>query len=189
MSRASRERSEGPRRARPDATKESGLTLIELAVVLTILLVLGAVVYPPLGNVLQVLAAKGTSDEVVSVVRLARQNAVSTGSNFCIDFGPTPSQTYVIRDVGGSTTTCTGPVVESGLLRDAVMVAAITDAQGIDTGHAIIFDPRGIVQNFAVDNPAVTLRIDTMSSLCPGAPPQELIVTIYGGVRVRAGGC
>ena len=189
MSRASEGRGEGARRATLDVARESGLTLIELAVVLTILIVLGAVAYPSLGNVLQVLAAKGASDEVVSVVRVARQNAISTGRNFCVDFGPTPSQSYVIRDVGGSTTTCTGPAVESGLLRDAVMVAAITDAHGSDTSHAIIFDPRGIVQNFAVDNPAVTLRIDTMSSLCPGAPPQEALVSIYGGVRVRAGGC
>lgn len=165
------------------------MTLIELLVVLTIIVVTAAVAYAPLGNVLQALSAKAASDQVVSVVRLARQNAITTGSNFCVDFGATPSQSYVIRDVGGNTTNCTGLPVESGLLADGVMVATITDAQGSDTSHAIIFDPRGIVQNFAGNTAAVTLRVDTTPSLCPGAPPPEVLVTIYGGVRVRSGSC
>ncbi len=57
-------------------TQERGITLLELLVVLTLIAILSAMVYPSFGNALASLRLKGAARQVVSVCRMAKWEAV-----------------------------------------------------------------------------------------------------------------
>src|SRR5215470_3226288 len=95
-------------------SREAGVTLIELMVVLALLAILGVASYTALGNVLVVSQAKGASDEVVSALRYTRQRAISEAQDYCIATrtagGVGQYEIYLGGQSGG--TSCTGSSVE-----------------------------------------------------------------------------
>jgi type II secretory pathway pseudopilin PulG len=165
--------------------RESGVTLVELVVILVIVAIMAAAVYAAIGNVLQVSAAKGASEQVASAIRLARQHAITRGQLHCIQFVGSPNTGFRIR-IASTNSNCDGTNVEP-------LPGSSPDYRDIGHGLAVIspaslsvvFDGMGNVKNFAPGNPSVTLVVDTNPHSCN----YNVLVTMYGGVRVTQGSC
>ncbi len=157
---------------------QSGVTIVEMVVILAIIAILGATVYASLGNVLQVTESKGASQQVSSSIRLARQYAITRGQNHCIEFIGSPNTTFRIRQAPDNSN-CTGAIVQS--------TTAIGHGLAVVSppNLSIIFDGVGNVKNFAPGNPTVTLQVDTVPHSCQ----YNILVTLYGGVRVTEASC
>jgi Tfp pilus assembly protein FimT len=164
--------------ARGARTDQLGLTAVELMVVLALVALLGFAAYPMLSNVREVMLVKGAAEQTAAAVRLARQLAITQGSNHCIEFGPAgpPRTHYRIRQAD-STPACTGTVVPGydwRTLADSGTVAS--------TGPTLIFDPVG--NRIVPTGPtSTTFNVDAVPSACVSV----ITVTLYGGVRVA--GC
>jgi type II secretory pathway pseudopilin PulG len=157
---------------------ESGVTLVELVVILAIIGVLGAAVFAALGNVLQVTGSKGASEQVAASVRLARQYAITRGENHCIQFVGSPNSAFRIR-IASNNSNCDGSLVQ-----DFTPIAggrAVVSPANL----SIIFNGIGNVTNFTPGNPTVTLAVDTTPPSCA----YNILVTLYGGVRWTRGSC
>ena len=154
-----------------------GMTAVELVIVLAIVAILGFAAYPLLSNVRQVMLVKGAAEQVAGAIRLARQFAITEGSNFCIEFRTSPSTQYQIRQAD-STPACNGTVVDGYAWRD------LTDSgNGSVTTSAptVAFDPIGNrILPTGTGNTAFT--VDAVPTSCIST----VTVTIYGGIRVAA---
>jgi len=164
---------------------ESGVTMVELVIVLAIIAILGAAVYPLLGNILQSTGSKGASEQVAAAIRLARQQAITRAQLHCIQFTGTPNTGFRVR-IASTTTTCDGanvlpPPGSSPDYREIGHGLAIISPANL----SIVFDGMGNVKNFAPGNPTVTLSVDTTPHSCE----YRVLVTLYGGVRVTMGSC
>lgn len=158
---------------------QSGITLIELVVLIVVLALLAAAIFPSLGNLLQVMQSKGASEEVASAVTLTRQYAITRGSHHCIEFtGAPPTTSYTIKSTT-VTTLCNGGTVEgpTTISQGAAVVSLFPAPSG---GNIIVFGPVGDVTNFTAGNPAVTAGVDTSPASCLSS----VLVTLYGGIRV-----
>lgn len=165
--------------------KESGVTMVELVIILAIIAILGAAVYPMLGNVLQSTGSKGASEQVAAAIRLGRQYAITRGQLHCIQFVGTPNTAYRVR-IASTNAACDGANVlpPPGSNPDTNEIGhglAIISPANL----SIIFDGVGNVKNFAPGNPTVTLVVDTSPHSCT----YNVLVTLYGGVRVTQGSC
>lgn len=162
---------------------QSGLTLVELAVTLAIIAILGAAVYTSLGNVLQTTESKGASEQVAASIRLARQYAITRAENHCIEFSAPPTVSFRIR-LAPDNANCTGADVQASTAigHELAIVSCVGSCPSPIT---IIFDGLGNVRNFAPGNPTVSLSVDTSPHSCTYA----ILVTLYGGVRVNQGAC
>lgn len=157
---------------------QSGITLVELMVVLAVIAAIGAAIYPSLGNVLQVTGSKGAAEQVASAIRLARQFAITRGNNHCVRFGAAPSTNYEIR-IAPDDANCTGTIIQGSEIGHGLAVINPSNL-------SIVFNPVGTVRNFAPGNPSVTLRINTVPASCE----MNVLVTLYGGVRTTTStGC
>jgi Tfp pilus assembly protein FimT len=162
---------------------QRGVTLIEIAVILVVLSILLAAVFPSLGNILKVIASKGASEEVAGAIRLARQYAITQGSNHCVLFAGPPGTTYTInRTPSASNCTAAGFAKVEGPVEitQGLAIVQLVDGVGNPAGNAIIFSPIGNVANFSPSNPSVTAGVDTDPPSCLSS----VLVTVYGGVRV-----
>ena len=157
---------------------QSGVTLVELVVILAIIALMSVAVYASLGNVLQVTASKGASEQVAASIRLARQYAITRGQSHCIQFTGSPNTSFRILATNDNTS-CSGAVVQD--LRDIGHGLAIISPANL----SIIFDGIGVVRNFPPGNPSVTLVVDSDPPSCPFS----VLVTLYGGVRITQGAC
>jgi prepilin-type N-terminal cleavage/methylation domain-containing protein len=153
---------------------ESGVTLTEVAVVLVVMALLAAAIFPALGNVLAVMRSKGAAEEVASAVRLTRQYAITRGNSHCIRFSGSPNTFYTIYEDGGCATAMPAHTNQAIGHEFAVVTPS---------GLAIVFNPVGNVTNFTPGNPTVTLGVDTSPSVCLSS----VLVSLYGGVRVTHG--
>jgi prepilin-type N-terminal cleavage/methylation domain-containing protein len=163
----------------------SGMTLVELVVILAIIGVLAAAAYSSLGNILQVTESKGAAEQVAAAIRLARQYAITRGTRHCVQFTGTPNTAFRIREAPDNTN-CTGVNVHPpvGYTPDTIAIGhglAILNPNNL----SIIFDGVGNVKNFAPGNPTVTLVVDTNPHTCES----DILVTLYGGVRTTPGSC
>ena len=162
--------------ARSRRRDQRGLTAVELMTVLVVVAILGFAAYPYLSNFREVMLVKGAVEQTAAGVRLARQFAITQGSNHCVEFAVTPSR-YQIRQADTSPA-CNGAVVPGygwQVLSDSGSV--------VTTAPTMIFDPIGnrIIPS-GVSNTTFTVQ-DTSASPCVST----VIVTLYGGVRVA--GC
>lgn len=151
---------------------QSGVTLVELAVVLVVVSVLAAAAYPLLTNILNIMTSKGAAEQVAGAIRQARQYAITRGGNHCIEFTGSPATRYQIRQAP-DTANCTGTVVDAWT--DVGNLAAVTAPSPVPT---MIFDPIGNVKLPATT--PVTFSVDTQPASCLSV----VTVTLYGGVRV-----
>lgn len=142
-------------------------------VVLAIVAILGVAVYPYLSNLREVMLVKGAAEQTVAGIRLARQLAITRGSNHCIEFG---LGQYRIRQADSSPA-CNGTVVPGYDWQ------AISQSSNVAmTAPTIIFDPIGN-RILPVGPSNTTFSVDTAPSSCLSV----ITVTLYGGVRVA--GC
>jgi type II secretory pathway pseudopilin PulG len=157
---------------------QRGVTAVELAVGLVVVAILGFAAYPWLSNLREVMLVKGAAEQTASAIRLARQLAITLGSNHCIEFGPggPPRTQYRVRQADTSPA-CNGAVV-SGY--DWQGLADGGDV--VTTAPTMIFDPIG--NRILPGGPGNTaFNVDTSPSSCVST----ITVTLYGGVRVA--GC
>jgi prepilin-type N-terminal cleavage/methylation domain-containing protein len=110
---------------------ESGVTLVEIVIVLGIIAILAGIGLAALSAMDSALLAggtKGASDQVVSAIRYTRQRAISDAQDYCIATRTTGSvgqyQIYTGGQSGG--TACTGTSVEGPvtLTGDATIATA-----------------------------------------------------------------
>jgi Tfp pilus assembly protein FimT len=78
---------------------ESGVTLIEVFVVVSILGLLALTVLPFVGTFLQDTKAKGAAQQVASALRQARQNALSAAATYTVVITPSQITTACTNDV------------------------------------------------------------------------------------------
>src|SRR3989442_5696618 len=62
--------------------REAGKTGVELAIVLMIIGIVAVFIIPQVADVLEVNRGKGAAEQVASLMRLARQYAISTGVQY-----------------------------------------------------------------------------------------------------------
>ena len=161
---------------------QSGITLIELVVLLVVLALLGAAIFPQLGNLLNVMKSKGASEEVAGATILARQYAIARGTHHCIRFTGSPPITSYIILLTTNPLDCPDVVANrvegpSTISQGAAVVNLDPTPAG---GNIIVFSPVGDVTNFTAGNPAVTAGVDTSPASCLSS----VLVTLYGGIRV-----
>ena len=152
---------------------QRGLTAMELMVVLVVVAILGFAAYPYLSNFREVMLVKGAVEQTAAGIRLARQFAITQGSNHCIEFG---SGQYRIRQAD-TTPACTGAVV-SGYDWQKFSESGTV----VSTAPTIAFDPIGnrILPSGVT---STIFNIDTSPASCLNT----ITVTLYGGLRVA--GC
>jgi type II secretory pathway pseudopilin PulG len=149
---------------------------VELAIVLAIVGILALAAYPLLSNVRQVLLVKGAAEQTAAAIRLARQFAITQGSNYCIEFqGGPPLNQYRIRQADASPA-CNGAVV------GGYDWTNLSDNPVATTAPTIAFDPIGnrILPPSATGPTAFT--VDTVPTSCLST----VTVTLFGGIRVAA---
>jgi prepilin-type N-terminal cleavage/methylation domain-containing protein len=149
---------------------ESGVTLIEIAVVLVVVSLLAVAIFPALGNVLEIMRSKGAAEEVAGAIRLTRQYAITRGNDHCITFSGSPNTTFTIYQ----DTACTS-VVPGHTDQDIGHGFAVVNPANL----SIVFTPVGNV----VGGASATLEVDTAPPVCPSS----VLVTFFGGVRVTHG--
>ena len=154
-----------------------GITAVELVIVLAIVALLGIVAYPLLSNVREVLLVKGASEQAVAAIRLARQFAITEGSNFCVEFRTSPAAQYQIRQAD-TTPACNGTIVDGYAWKD---LAESSSGSVTTTAPTLIFDPIGN-RILPTGASSTTFNVDTSPASCLNV----VTVTIYGGVRVAA---
>ena len=126
------------------------------------------------------MASKGASEEVAGAIRLARQYAITRGTNHCVAFAGPPGTTYTVR-AAPDNANCTGVVAEGPVtITQGLALVRLVDGVGNPAGNVIIFNPIGNVANFSPANPSVTAGVDTQPASCLSS----VLVTLYGGVRV-----
>jgi prepilin-type N-terminal cleavage/methylation domain-containing protein len=161
---------------------QAGLTAIELAVVLVIVALLAAAAYPMLGTILDAMAAKGASEQVASAIRLARQFAITSGENRCVEFGPTgggPKTQYRIRPAND--TGCTGTAL------DGYEWTNLSHTQSAaTTAVVVVFNPVG---NRLVPTGSGNSVFSVYLDVTPITCVNTITVTLYGGVRVQQASC
>lgn len=159
---------------RPAGGDQRGLTAMELMVVLVVVAILSFAAYPYLSNIREVMMVKGAAEQTAAGIRLARQFAITQGSNHCIEFG---SNNYQIREADTSPA-CNGTVVPGygwQVLSESGNV--------VTTATTMIFDPIGNrILPGGAGSTSFTVS-DTSATPCVST----IIVTLYGGVRVA--GC
>jgi prepilin-type N-terminal cleavage/methylation domain-containing protein len=152
---------------------QRGLTAVELMVVLAVVAILGFAAYPYLSNFREKMLVKGAAEQTAAAIRLARQLAITRGSNHCVEF---VSSQYRIREAD-TTPACNGAVVPGYGWQ------ALSDSGNVTTtAPTMVFDPIG--NRVVPGGPSsTTFNVDTAPSSCLSV----ITVTLYGGVRVA--GC
>jgi Tfp pilus assembly protein FimT len=145
---------------------------VELAVVLVVVAMLGFAAYPLLSNTRQVMMVKGAAEQSASAIRMARQLAISRGTNHCVEFA---SGQYRIREAD-TTPQCNGTVV------DGYDWQALSNSGPVTiTAPNIVFDPIG--NRVLPAGPSSTVfSVDTSPASCLST----ITVTLYGGVKVAS---
>jgi Tfp pilus assembly protein FimT len=159
-----------------DATR--GITAVELVIVLAVVAILGFASYPMLSSIRQVLLVKGAAEQMAGAIRLARQFAITQGTNYCIEFRASPSAQYQIRQAD-NTPACNGAIVDGYAWHDITDSGSGTVAT---TAPTFIFDPIGN-RILPLGPTNTTFNVDTVPSACLSV----VTVTLYGGIRVA--GC
>ncbi|MDD5544813.1 MAG: GspH/FimT family pseudopilin [Acidobacteriia bacterium] len=75
---------------------ERGITLLEILVVLTLIAILSAMVYPSFGNAMQTLRLRGEARQLVSACREARWEAIAKRRPFRLTLDPEKNQISIV---------------------------------------------------------------------------------------------
>ncbi len=160
---------------------QAGITLVELVVVIVILGVMSAAIYPMLGNLLDITGAKGASEEVAGALRLARQHAITRGVNHCIVFAGAPT-TFEIRQTS-TDTTCDGAVVRSATPIGHQLAVVTFNPSSLTPTGTIVFNPVGSARNLPDPTAGQSLEVGKAAGQCPR---MDVRLSLYGGVRVTS---
>jgi prepilin-type N-terminal cleavage/methylation domain-containing protein len=156
----------------------SGLTLVELSVVLVVLAILAGITLQAAGTLQSALRAgrtKGAADEVASAIRHTRQRAISEAQDYCIALRVTDGAgQYEIYTGARAGTSCSGPSVEG----------PVTLSGGATVGTAALrFTPVSTVDPVGPTDIVMTMTSDGTSCSV------TVTVTPEGGVQIPGTSC
>lgn len=99
----------------PQPDRDSGFTLIEVLVTITLMGVMMAIAVSGWSAWSQASAHSGTAREIQSVLRQAQQQAVTEGTSICVQFSESANSYSVLRgSCDGSLTAIRGPMTPDG---------------------------------------------------------------------------
>jgi prepilin-type N-terminal cleavage/methylation domain-containing protein len=155
--------------------QQAGVTLTELVVVASIIGIFAVSSLPFLGSIIPELKTRGAAEQVVEVLRTARQNAIGTTATYRVIFTSTQIQT-ICTDATPAGNTCPAnrpPDVTEAVVGGATVAATPTemrfDAKGSTTtgaGNVIVSYPSGTSWRVEVNTPG-RVRSCTGTSVCP----------------------
>jgi Tfp pilus assembly protein FimT len=116
--------------------RETGVTLTELVVVVSVIIIFAGLSLPMLGSIIPELKTRGGAEQVVETLRNARQNAIGTTATYRVIFLSTLIQT-ICTDNTPAGNTC--PANRPPDLTEAVVGGATVAA----TPSEMRFDPKG----------------------------------------------
>jgi type II secretion system protein H len=131
----------GIRHSAVGISPSSGFTLLELVLVMVIIAVVLAMVAPSLSGFSAARDADFAAAQVISVSRWAREQAISEGRVYRLNFNPSSQEYFVTAQVGG---TFQRPPVEFGQVFTVPEGVVMTWDAPTDGGAAVIdFFPSG----------------------------------------------
>jgi prepilin-type N-terminal cleavage/methylation domain-containing protein len=160
---------------------QHGVTMVELVVILAVVAILALAAYPYISNLREVMLVKGAAEQTVAAVRLARQIAITHGSNHCIEFRANPRAQYrILQDT--DSTCSSGTVVPGHDWHD--LADQYTGTITVTPVPKLVFDPIGN-RILPTGVGPTTFTVDSSPASCL----TSITVTQYGGVRAAAGSC
>jgi prepilin-type N-terminal cleavage/methylation domain-containing protein len=151
---------------------QSGVTLTEMFVVLAVIGILTAASLPLIQAVVPGFKSRGAAEQVVELLRTARQNAIATTAVYRVVFSPTVIQT-ICTDGVPSGNVCPPnrpPDTAEAVLEGATVSAAPGEMR---------FDPKG----------AAITGSGTVTVSYPGGASWQVVVSPPGRVRACEGSC
>jgi Tfp pilus assembly protein FimT len=155
--------------------QQAGVTLTELVVVTSIIIIFAASSLPFLGSIIPDLKTRGAAEQVVEALRTARQNAIGTTATYRVIFSSTQIQT-ICTDATPVGNTCPAnrpPDVTEAVIGDATLAATPSEMQfdpkgGTTTGagNVIVTYPSGTSWRVEVNTPG-RVRSCTGTTACP----------------------
>ena len=155
--------------------QQAGVTLTELVVVVSIIIIFAVSSLPFLGSIIPDLKTRGAAEQVVEVLRTARQNAIGTTATYRVIFTSTQIQT-ICTDATPAGNTCPAnrpPDVTEAVIGDATLAATPSEMQfdpkGAATtgaGNVIVTYPSGTSWRVEVNTPG-RVRSCTGTTTCP----------------------
>ena len=152
-------------------------------VVLAVVAILGFAAYPWLSNFREVMVVKGAAEQTAAAVRLARQLAITQGSNHCIEFGPGGAAPHAVPDPPGRhlarrATGRSSPATTGRTSRTAGPPSR--------PGRLSIFDPIG--NRILPGGPtSITFNVDTTPSACLSVDHRDAVRGRPGGRLLKRG--
>jgi Tfp pilus assembly protein FimT len=160
---------------------ESGITLTELIVTLTVMIILAVMALPKLNSGIQSLQTRGAREQVTEALRAARQNAISTTAVYRVLFTSTTIQ-MLCTDGTPAGNACPSNRPTDSL--DNVIDSATLNATPIE----VRFDPNGAATGVGTA-PTGTTDIATVTVTYTGGQQWQVGVNIPGRVRVCTTAC
>ena len=155
---------------------ESGLTMVELVVILAIIAILAAAVYPSISNLREVMGAKGAAEEVAGALRLARQYAITRGNIHCVRFAGNPTMFAVMQAVNNNPANCTTMVQSPRPIGHGQLAFNPNPPMA---SLFFVFNPVGTALNVAPGPQELDIGMNAAS-----CPRNTVRVTRFGGVQV-----
>ncbi len=123
-------------------SRESGFTLLELLVTMTILGVIVAIAVAPYRNFQRTQAHLNSTRRLVGSLRNAQVRAVAENSTYRVSFASNGKSWTLARLVGTSTWTTVGPTVTPSDPQITIREAVFRQSDGSE-GSTVYFYPRG----------------------------------------------
>jgi Tfp pilus assembly protein FimT len=155
--------------------QQAGVTLTELVVVVSIIIIFAASSLPFLGSIIPDLKTRGAAEQVVETLRTARQNAIGTTATYRVIFTSTQVQTICTDGTPGGNTCPANrpPDLTEAVIGGATLAANPAemqfDAKGstaTGAGNVIVSYPSGTSWRVEVTTPG-RVRACTGTVPCP----------------------
>jgi type II secretion system protein H len=152
--------------------RRRGFTLLELVLVMVIIAVVLAMVAPSLSGFSAARDADYTASQVISVSRWAREQAISEGRVYRLNFNPSTQEYFVTAQVGG---TFQRPPVEFGQVFTVPEGVVMAWEAPTDGGVAVIdFFPSGRSQPARIEVVARNGQVTSIASRSATEPLKVL---------------
>jgi Tfp pilus assembly protein FimT len=151
---------------------QTGVTLTELVVVASIIVIFAASSLPFLGSIIPDLKTRSAAEQVVESLRTARQNAIATTAVYRVIFQPSSIQITCTdgTPAGNACPANRPPDTTEAVIEGATLTAAPGEMR---------FDPKG----------ATITGSGTVTVTYPSGPSWQVVVNPPGRVRACEGVC
>jgi prepilin-type N-terminal cleavage/methylation domain-containing protein len=120
-----------------NSSRKSGITFLELLIVIAIIGILSAVAVPSIADISPHYKLRGGSQELISALRNAQNLATTTQQNHLIRFYPSNNSYSLIRSISGTET-----IIQTNNLPSTVSFSSINL-----TNNQVIFSSSGAPDN------------------------------------------